>query len=240
MPIEFLIQNASSPNADFDRFSFEPSEKVYDVLSRYIHSKKIQVELESARLSFFVGETGYQKNLSKSDYYDKLMNEYINEGDLIIMKETANEGSQMYEEEGFEFADLKKGPIERGFSNNAPDYRTIYKGLNIYGICKNKKCKAFKQIVIVPLKQCTLDFGDNILDLDLPCPECEINVKPITCGFYLCKYRIYGKRIENDALVSFPPINGEAKNKNSSSYYKPDMKHLTRYTQLVFEILELY
>lgn len=240
MPINFFVQNASSPNSDFDRFSFETSQNVFEVLQNYIDSKKIKVELSSGRLSFLVGQTGLQINLSKSQYFEKKMSEFINEGDLVVMKETVKEGAQMYDEEAFQFADLTKGPIERGFSPNAPDYRTIYKGLNIYGICKCKKCVAYEKTVIVPLKKCKIDFGDNIYDIDLPCPKCENNVKPITCGFYLCKYKIYGKLIENNIVKDLVPINGEAKNKNSSSYYKPDMKHLARYSQLVFDILELY
>ena len=40
-----------------------------------------------------------------------------------------------------DFTDVSKNKIfPRGFSDNAPDYRLVKKGINIYGICRTKIC----------------------------------------------------------------------------------------------------
>ena len=40
--------------------------------------------------------------------------------------------------------------IIKNFSPDAPDYRTINKGLNFEGICKTMKCSAYNKKVWIP------------------------------------------------------------------------------------------
>jgi len=80
---------------------------------------------------------------------------------------------------------------EIGVSKKTPSYRKITKGINIFGICNFKKCKAFKKEVVVRIKKKKLDL---IKERDeLFCPECEATIIPKTVGFYLCEFKIYGK-----------------------------------------------
>jgi len=94
------------------------------------------------------------------------------------------------------FTDLIKNRTkEIGFSKKAPSYREVTKGINIFGICKFKKCKAYKKEVVVKIKKKKLDLIKE--RDDLLCPECEATIIPKTVGFYLCKFVIYGKKVEN-------------------------------------------
>lgn len=135
------------------------------------------------------------------------------------------------------FTDLSKQIHEdHYFSEEAPSYRLVSKGINIYGICKFKKCKAYEQEVIVPLE------GSNRLDLikdkdNLECPECGGLVIPKTIGFYLCKYNINGTKFESGKGVPFS-FSGIAKNRDSVQYYSPDKNGETTIVELVVEITE--
>ena len=53
----------------------------------------------------------------------------------------------------FRFTDISKQITEEHyFSDEAPSYRIVTRGINIYGICKFKKCCAYNEEVIVPLE----------------------------------------------------------------------------------------
>ena len=138
-----------------------------------------------------------------------------------------------------QFTDIsKKIYEEQYFTEEAPSYRIVGEGINIYGICKVKKCKAYKEEVIYPL-------GDKQrFDLikekeDLECPECGGNIIPKTVGFFLCNYKITGKKYENGKIEDFE-FEGKANNKGSIQYYNPDKNGETIVVQLIIEITKNY
>ena len=135
------------------------------------------------------------------------------------------------------FTDLIKNKTkEIRFSEKAPSYRKITKGINIFGICNFKKCKAYKKEVVVRIKKKKLDL---IKERDeLFCPECEATIIPKTVGFYLCKFRIYGKKIEDDLVKPFENEKDEANNKDSLKYFDPELNGEVIVTELIFEVLE--
>ena len=52
------------------------------------------------------------------------------------------------------FSDVSKNKTkEIFFSKSAPSYRKAGKGINIFGICHCKKCKAFNKEVVIPIKK---------------------------------------------------------------------------------------
>ena len=133
------------------------------------------------------------------------------------------------------FADMSKQITEEHFfSDKAPSYRMVTRGINIYGICKVKKCEAYKKEVIHPLKKIKKFDLINEKD-DLECPLCGGNIIPKTIGFHLCEYRVKGKKYYDDKIESFE-FEGKAKNKNSIQYYNPDKNGETTLIELVIEI----
>ena len=101
------------------------------------------------------------------------------------------------------FTDLSKQIYEEiYFSSSAPSYRRVSKGINICGICKCKKCDAYKQEVVVP-KENVKEFNlinerDNI-----ECPICGSIIASKTLCFYLCEYKIKGRKVVNNGLEEF-------------------------------------
>lgn len=133
------------------------------------------------------------------------------------------------------FTDVSKQITEEHFfSEDAPSYRVVTKGINIYGICKVRKCVAYKKEVIHPLIK--IKKFDLIKEReDLECPECGGNITPKTVGFHLCEYRVTGKKYYNDKIEPFE-FEGKAVNKNSIQYYNPDKNGETTLIELIIEI----
>lgn len=140
---------------------------------------------------------------------------------------------------GINFIDVSKNKIkELEFSENAPSYRLVDKGINLCGICQFKKCLAFKEEVVIPIQGNKFDLIKD--QGKLYCPECESLVKPKTVGFYLCRYRIYGKKYENGNVKSFENPIDEAKNENTVKYFDPDQNDDITFVELVFEVLNYF
>jgi hypothetical protein len=133
------------------------------------------------------------------------------------------------------FTDVRKQYHEEHyFSDNAPSYRTVTQGINIYGICSGKQCKAYKKEVVVP--QMGRKKFDLIKELyNLLCPECGMIVKPKTLGFHLCKYKVSGKIFLDDVIEPFE-FEGKAENENSVQYFNPDKNGKTMVVELKIEV----
>lgn len=137
------------------------------------------------------------------------------------------------------FSDVSKNKTkEIGFSKNAPSYRKACKGINIFGICHCKKCIAYKKEVVVKIKEKKFDL---INEKDkLFCPECESLIIPKTVGFYLCKFRIYGKKIVGHNIERFDNDIDEASNKKSLKYFDPELNGEAMASELIFEVIEYF
>ena len=137
------------------------------------------------------------------------------------------------------FSDVSKNKTkEIFFSKNAPLYRKACKGINIFGICHCKMCKAYKKEVIVRIKKKRFDL---INEKDkLFCPECESLIIPKTVGFYLCKFKIYGKKIIDDQIENFENNIDEANNKKSLKYFDPELNGEIIMSELIFEVIEYF
>ena len=81
-----------------------------------------------------------------------------------------------------DFVDVSSGKVMKlDFSNKAPVWRKVDEGLNIFGICNNSKCKAYKKEVVYPTKLNEgLTFNLNEEILNIKCPICQKIIKPKT------------------------------------------------------------
>ena len=158
----------------------------------------------------------------------------INSDLIKVYKEGENRGGGQF---SIKFTDMsKKKTEEQYFSDKAPSYRLISQGINIYGICKFKKCIAYEKEVICPLKN--IKRFDLIKEKDdLLCPKCEAIISPKTIGFYRCEYRIKGTKYFNKEVKDFQ-FEGKAENKNSIQYYNPDKNGEIILTELIIEIIK--
>ena len=121
------------------------------------------------------------------------------------------------------FADVSIGKTkELKFSKNAPKWRIVNKGLNIFGFCKYPNCEAFKKEVIYKtfLSDKGLAFNLNEEIPNIKCPICNKIIKPKTCGFYKCEYQFKGKKIEDGEIVFYDSKTKES-NGDKFNYYYP-------------------
>lgn len=135
------------------------------------------------------------------------------------------------------FTDVSKQIHEQiYFSDKAPPYRIVTQGINIFGICKGKTCQGYKKEVICPLKK--VKKYDLIKEKDdLECPLCKGTIIPKTLGFHLCKYKIKGKKYQNNEIIPFE-FENKAENKNSIQYYSPEKNGEEILIELIIEITE--
>jgi hypothetical protein len=137
------------------------------------------------------------------------------------------------------FSDVNKNKTrEITCSKKAPSYRAVTKGINIFGICNFKKCEAYKEEVVVMINKKKFDLINERNELF--CPECGSPIIPKTVGFYLCKFKIYGKKINDGKEEYFENEIDEANNKNSVKYFDPDLNGEVMITQLIFEVTEYF
>ena len=87
---------------------------------------------------------------------------------------------------------------------NIPDWRAVGKGINLYGICKNKNCVACGHQVIKPVfsKEYNV-YDEGFMGI---CPMCGKHFDLDTCSFYYCDYKVEGTYfdISKDDWVDLP------------------------------------
>ena len=143
--------------------------------------------------------------------------EYVKEGffpDLIIDIPVSAGGC------AFEYVDYDNGKTKKlKFSKNAPKWRRVQEGLNLFGKCINKDCKAFNKEVIDP-KSNNIKFSIDQQKREIKCPICNKNFMPLTFGFWKCEYQIKGVRLKNGEYEDVN-INGKETKGDDFEYYDP-------------------
>ena len=84
-------------------------------------------------------------------------------------------------------------------SSEAPKWRKVSMGLNLFGKCLNKKCEAFKAEVVhrVGINR---GFDFNSDKRLIKCPICSKNFIPETMGFWKCEYQIKVKNLKMESM----------------------------------------
>ena len=91
---------------------------------------------------------------------------------------------------GINVVDLSKNQTRiLNFAPNAPFYRRVTNGLNIYAICSNSSCNAYNKGIYCPIG---FVYYYNILKNleEIKCPACNEEVYPKNFGFLNCNYKI--------------------------------------------------
>ena len=97
------------------------------------------------------------------------------------------------------FVDMEK-PIEIKFSDTAPAWRKVIKGLNLEGRCKTVDCVAQDKLVWV--KKGFGVFDMNKEAHNAPCPMCKKETSEVeNLSFYACKYSVDGKYKDKEEQI---------------------------------------
>ncbi|CAF0824106.1 unnamed protein product [Brachionus calyciflorus] len=92
-----------------------------------------------------------------------------------------------------DFADLDTEPEKYLPENFNLEWRKIKPGLCLEGKCQNSDCIAYEQMVIMNLGVPLIyNLGKPDYNHLTICPICKFYVKPLTCGFFKCKWRFRG------------------------------------------------
>ena len=97
---------------------------------------------------------------------------------------------------GVMFADVTygKGIQKIEWSDKAPDWRRASPGLCIEGKCTNRRCKAYRQWVIMNRDYTDFDLINNAYLCK--CPICHEGVVPVTCAFNNCEWKMTWRKVE--------------------------------------------
>lgn len=88
------------------------------------------------------------------------------------------------------------------WSNTAPPWRVVSKGLCLEGKCTNYNCEAYDKTIISKFGLGTFDFSYEEDVNQVKCPMCRRNVKPIICGLNNCQWKYIGKKPDSDEILS--------------------------------------
>ena len=138
-----------------------------------------------------------------------------------------------------DFVDVKTGKVKKlEFSKNAPDWRHVDKGLNIFGFCQNPKCKAYKKEVvhIVGLLSFNYKFDLKKEVTNIKCPICYKIFKAETCGFYKCEYQFSGKMIVEGEIEDYTSEPKETRSDNFE-YFDPFKNGKKEWLELIIYVL---
>lgn len=120
----------------------------------------------------------------------------------------------------FQFVDFDKNKTKKlKFSENAPKWRRVEKGLNLFGKCIHKECIAYgKEVIYIVGNNIEFDFDKQ--KKEIVCPICFKNFMPLSLGFWQCEYQIKGLKLQNGEYKTIN-INGRETKDNDFEYYDP-------------------
>ena len=96
--------------------------------------------------------------------------------------------------EPYAFVDMSNeaGLERRPWNKSAPKWRRAADGLNLEGICTNRQCEAYDDLVIMTLKFRVFDVLLDSNEKTTRCPCCRTFVQPLTCAFSNCEWKWTG------------------------------------------------
>lgn len=175
----------------------------------------------------------YEEYENKYNGNITLTNLKIHEDSLIYLILPLNGGNLG----GFYYVDIEKVKSKNLlFSNEAPNWRRVIQGLNLFGICENDECKCFKKEVIhnvgFPYKK--FSITENLTNIK--CPICNNIIISNTCGFWNCEYQFIGDKIEKGKLIH---IDTNPKLvEDEFEYFQPSNSNGVLWTKLDIYVIE--
>ena len=189
------------------------------------------IELRCTRKGERVGRLLENNNKTLFDYH-------IQNGTSIFFMTIKNRGGGGLP---MVFSNLREMEF-RNFSETAPKWRRVGKGLNFFGICGCKMCDAGKNYseVIYPMKLGLNEKFNLINNRDkIICPICSSFIEPKTIGLYKCEISVNGKYIINDRCENFShDFSSDSKDGIKAFKYGEDNDVI--WTELIFKINKYY
>ena len=165
----------------------DPSIKLYELKKK---EKKLNININSKlKVNYIIRNKTTSLDNDNLTLYEC---NFTNNDSIIIEKRTAKGGGGNLPNE---FANLSEEFIRKDtvshFGPTIPKWRTIGKGINLYGNCEHENCKAYDKEVIMHVDSKEYNvYEESFMGI---CPMCNKYFDLDTCSFYKCDYRIEGK-----------------------------------------------
>ena len=238
--------SASSKLKEGDELYLKLSDDIFNEINTFPKTKNILLYYKNILFSNFTmseEEISYGKfiKLFNTQKYRNTINIYddkLNNLNFVPLNQVIGAG-----ELDFKFVDPSDAKIKQlSLSKDAPKWRYISEGLNIFGICEYPECEAYKKEVIFRTSKALPEEG-LIFDIfenrgNIRCPICSKIFDPKTCGFYKCEYQFIGTKKENFEEVEYNSEPKEAKG-NNLEYYKPNEKKQAIWFKLKIYVLPI-
>ena len=230
-----------------DILSLKLSEDIYNEINIFPKDRQIPIKYDNKLLGCFeMSRKGlpynkFKKLFNNGKYFNKNLvedDDVLYSFDFFPYGGLPGAGGDCYG--GLMFIDPSNSNIKQlSLSKEAPKWRVISEGLNIFGICENPDCEANKKQVIfralkgngpLPEEGMIFDMIENVKNIR--CPICnKIIMEPETCGFFKCEYQFMGKKIENGEEVNYDSKTRET-NGNKMDYLEQKGKKKVKWTEL--------
>lgn len=196
----------SSNTGDYATLEVSSQDTIGHVIDQFL----LKENLNNTDLLLLYNSTSLDKNKTIEHYE-------IEDGSFLQLLYKLNGGGTEVD-----FKTDGSNTVNQGFSIYAPDYRTVYHGINLEGKCTNPSCVANGRMVIMPMKdQKEIDFVSKN-DLFV-CPKCHKEVSPITCGFYKCRFYFIGETADEDNDEEIKTVKFEGKTSGGKYLlYRPE------------------
>lgn len=143
-----------------------------------------------------------------------------------------------------QFADVSKNKIKSlKFSKDAPSWRKVSVGLNIFGICQYPECEANEKEVVyivyknngeLPKEGISFNLGEE--SEKIICPICQKIIEPKTCGLWKCEYQFIGKKFEKGELIEYDSKPKETK-EDEFEYFNYFESGASRWKELIIYVV---
>ena len=182
-------------------------------------------------------------SIRKENQDENVGKKFFNGGVIQVVSKQGSDGGDSTGTP-FDFVDVTSNKIKLKkvtyFCDPSKTHRKIYRGLNIFGICKNKKCRVRGKEVIyrIKLNKEGLCFNVNEERENIKCPLCETKFEKKTCGFWRCEYQFVGtyydyEEAKNVVYNSSP----HETSKDEFEYFDPDENGSKTWDELLIFVL---
>ena len=181
------------------------------------------------KYKILLGDTANNKEFYFSD---KKLNVDLTVGEQGLTNDCEIEvkiiNNEKQEEEKSEFYKRKKEGI----------FNELKSGINILGICSNKKCSKESHEVISYYEDVKFELISNLYDI--MCPFCSCIIIPKKIAFYKCNFIISGKKLDGQFVVPFALKRTDINDNNYFYIFNPEYDKNTTYIELLCYIYEKY
>ena len=148
--------------------------------------------------------------------------------DLTVAEHGLTNNCEIEVKEETEFFKKKKEGI----------FNDLKSGINILGLCSNKKCSKYKQEVISYYDGDKFELISKLYDI--MCPECSCIIIPKKIAVYKCNFVISGKKLDGNYVVPFSLKRVDINDNNYFYIFNPDYDKNTTYVELLCSLYDKY